>query len=133
MKKIFIILSAFVILTLLASCSTVFHSTTQNIELKTNPPNAKITIDGKRFGNTPQVVNLERGKDHIIKFDLDGFETYETQATRKISNWFWLNALNGFLPGMAIDMFTGSMYNILPESIEAELTSAKVIDIKKKK
>lgn len=133
MKKIFSLLAFFITITAFIGCSTVFHSTTQSIELKTNPPNAKITIDGKRFGNTPQVVNLDRGKDHIIKFDLDGYETYETQTTRKLSNWFWLNALNGFIPGMAIDMFTGSMYNILPESVDAELSTAKVMEEKKKK
>lgn len=133
MRKLFLFILVFIAFVFINACSTVFHSTTQSIELKTNPPNAKITIDGKRFGNTPQVVNLDRGKDHIIKFDLDGYETYETQTTRKLSNWFWVNALNGFIPGMAIDMFTGSMYNILPESVDAELSTAKVIEEKKKK
>lgn len=133
MRKLFLFILVLIAFVFINACSTVFHSTTQSIELKTNPPNAKITIDGKRFGNTPQVVNLDRGKDHIIKFDLDGYETYETQTTRKLSNWFWVNALNGFIPGMAIDMFTGSMYNILPESVDAELSTAKVIEEKKKK
>jgi ABC-type transport system involved in multi-copper enzyme maturation permease subunit len=133
MKKIFIVLSLSIVMLQYIGCSTVMHSTTQSIELKTNPPNAKITIDGKKFGTSPQVVNIDRGTNHIIKFELDGYETYETQATRKVSNWFWLNVLNGFLPGMVIDMFTGSMYNILPENIDVELTPAKVVDEKKKK
>jgi len=133
MKKIFIVLSLSIVMLQYIGCSTVMHSTTQSIELRTNPPNAKITIDGKKFGTSPQIVNIDRGTNHIIKFELDGYETYETQATRKVSNWFWLNALNGFLPGMVIDMFTGSMYNILPENIDVELTPAKVVDEKKKK
>jgi ABC-type transport system involved in multi-copper enzyme maturation permease subunit len=133
MKKIFIALSVGIIMLSYIGCSTVMHSTTQSIELKTNPPNAKITIDGKKFGTTPQTVNIDRGINHIIKFELDGYETYETQATRKVSNWFWLNVFNGLLPGMVIDMFTGSMYNILPENIDVELTSAKVVEDKKKK
>lgn len=133
MKKIFIVLSLSIVMLQYIGCSTVMHSTTQSLELKTNPPNAKITIDGKKFGTSPQVVNIDRGTNHIIKFELDGYETYETQATRKVSNWFWLNALNAFLPGMVIDMFTGSMYNILPENIDVELTPAKVVDEKKKK
>lgn len=133
MKKIFIVLSLSIVMLQYIGCSTVMHSSTQSIELRTNPPNAKITIDGKKFGTSPQIVNIDRGTNHIIKFELDGYETYETQATRKVSNWFWLNALNGFLPGMVIDMFTGSMYNILPENIDVELTPAKVVDEKKKK
>ena len=114
------------------SCSTIMHSTTQVIEFNSNPPNAKIIVDGQKFGTSPQFVNIERGRNHIIKFELDGFETYETQLTRKISFWFWVNAFNAFVPGMIIDMFTGSMYNILPEKIDVELSPAK-IEIQKKK
>lgn len=115
----------------LNNCSTVLNTTTQDVEIKSVPANAKITIDGKKFGTTPQVVNIDRGSNHIIKLDLDGFEPYETQLTKKISIWFWGNALNGFLPGMLIDMFTGSMYNLLPEGISVELTAAKPEPVKK--
>lgn len=104
----------------------MINTTTQEVELKSNPPNAKITVDGKKFGTSPQVVNIDRSGDHVIKFELDGYEPYETQLTRKMSLWFWGNALNGFLPGMAIDYFTGSMYNLLPEQVATELTPAKV-------
>lgn len=105
----------------LSACSTVLNTTSQEIELKTTPPNAKITVDGKKFGVSPQIVNLDRGNNHIVKFELEGYQPYETQLTRKISFWFWGNALNGFIPGMIIDMFTGGMYNLLPEKIETEL------------
>lgn len=121
-----------IVLLLLESCATLINTTTQNVEIKTNPPNAKITIDGKKFGTSPQLVNLERGSNHVIKFDLEGYETYETQITRKISIWFWGNAFNGFIPGMIIDMFTGSMYNLMPESINVELQQIKIEPPKKK-
>ncbi len=110
-----------------SACSTVLNTTTQEIGLKTTPTNAKITIDGKKFGMSPQQINVDRGSNHVIKFELEGYETYETQITRKISFWFWGNALNGFIPGMLVDMFTGSMYNLLPEKIEVELVPAKVV------
>lgn len=129
MKKLFYVVIG---LFLFESCATVINTTTQSIELKTNPSNAKITIDGKKFGTTPQVVNLERGFNHVVKFELDGYDTYETQITRKISIWFWGNALNGFLPGMLVDMFTGSMYNLLPESINVDLQQVKQEPLKKK-
>lgn len=116
-----------------SACSTVLNTTSQEVELKTTPSSAKITIDGKKFGMSPQIVNLDRGSNHVVKFELDGFETYETQLTRKISFWFWGNALNGFIPGMIVDMFTGSMYNLLPEKIAVDLTPAKVETPVKKK
>jgi hypothetical protein len=126
MRRFFINMLALSLLVLFSACSTVLNTTTQEVELKTTPPNAKISVDGKKFGMSPQVVNIDRGGNHVVKFELEGYETYETQLTRKISFWFWGNALNGFIPGMIIDMFTGSMYNLLPEKIEVELIPAKV-------
>jgi hypothetical protein len=133
MRRLFILMFAISSMIVLSACSTVLNTTSQEIELKTTPPNAKITVDGKKFGMSPQVVNIDRGSNHVVKFELEGFETYETQLTRKISFWFWGNALNGFIPGMIIDMFTGSMYNLLPEKVSVELIPAKVEAPVKKK
>ena len=116
-----------------SGCSTILNTTTQEVELKSSPPNAKVSVDGKKFGTSPQVVNIDRGSDHVIKFELDGYEPYETQLTRKMSLWFWGNALNGFIPGMAVDFLTGSMYNLLPDKVSTELTPAKVeLPVKKR-
>lgn len=107
----------------LISCSTFINTTTQEIEIKTNPPNARIIIDGKKFGTTPQIVNIPR-KDHLVKIELAGFDTYETQITTKLSYWFWGNIFNGFIPGMIVDMFTGSMYTLYPEKMDITLQPA---------
>ena len=115
------------------SCSTFLNTTTEEIELITSPVNAKITVDGKKFGNSPQVINIDRGINHTIKFELDGFEPYETQLTRKISIWFWGNIFNGLLPGMVIDFLTGSMYNLIPDNLSVELLPAKIETKVKKK
>lgn len=125
MKRFGVLFFAITISIFFNACSTVLNTTTQELEIKTTPPNAKITIDGKRFGLTPQNVNIDRGSNHVVKIELDGYETYETQITRKISIWFWGNVLNGFIPGMVTDMFTGAMYNLHPENINVELISAK--------
>lgn len=132
MKRMYKIIALFVAAMLLTNCSTVLNTTTQDLEIKSVPANAKITIDGKKFGLTPQVVNIDRGSMHVVKIELDGYEPYETQVTKKISIWFWGNALNGFLPGMLIDMFTGSMYNLLPEGISVELQPTKPDPTKRK-
>lgn len=125
MRFLFNLIFILFILIFISGCSTVLNTTTQDIEIKTNPANAKITVDGKKFGTSPQVINIDRGSNHTIKLELDGHEAYETQITRKISFWFWGNVLNGFIPGMLTDMFTGAMYNLLPEIIEVDLTPAK--------
>lgn len=112
-------------LMIFTACSTALNTTTQEIEIKSNPEYAKIIIDGKKYGLTPNVVNLERGTNHVVKIELEGYELFETQITRKINFWFWGNALNGFIPGMAIDLFTGAMYELLPSKISADLMVEK--------
>ncbi len=124
-----LVISAF----LLGACSTIINTTTQNVEIRSEPSSAKITINGKKFGTTPQVVNLERGINHIVKLELDGYDNYETNITRKISTMFWFNVLNGIVPGVLMDMFTGSMYYLLPDYMEVQLQPAKVETDKKKK
>ncbi len=133
MKRVSISIMLLIMAIFMSNCSTVLNTTTQDVEIQSVPANAKITIDGKKFGTTPQIVNIDRGSNHIIKLDLDGYEIYETQLTKKISSWFWVNALNGFIPGMVIDMFTGSMYKLLPEGVSVELTPAKPEPTKKTK
>jgi len=133
MKKLYLLLATIAGTLLLNGCSTMINTTTQEVEVKSTPANAKITVDGKRFGTSPQVVNIDRGSDHVIKFELDGYEPYETQLTRRMSLWFWANAANGFIPGMAVDYLTGSMYNLLPERVATELTPVKIEAPVKKK
>lgn len=125
MKRIDLLVIVIIVSLFFNACSTVLNTTTQELEIKSTPQNAKITIDGKKFGLTPQIVNIDRGSNHVVKLELDGYETYETQITRKISFWFWGNVLNGFIPGMITDMFTGAMYNLHPENISVELIPAK--------
>ncbi|MEW6701568.1 MAG: PEGA domain-containing protein [Bacteroidota bacterium] len=125
MKKFFSRLLLLANLFALSSCATIINTTTQEVEIKTTPSNAKITIDGKKYGTTPQKINLERKSNHVVKIDLDGYETYETQITRKISFWFWGNILNGIIPGLLTDYITGSMYNLLPVTLETELRPVK--------
>jgi hypothetical protein len=117
----------------LTGCSTVFNTTTQMVELNSTPPNAKITVDGNKFGTSPQKINLERGSTHLVRFELDGYDPYEILLTKKMSYWVWANVANGFIPGWVIDMFSGSMYDLLPEKIDAQLTEAKPVAPTKKK
>ena len=117
----------------LTGCSTIFNTSTQMVELSSTPANAKIIIDGNKYGTSPQKVNLPRGDNHVVKFELEGYEPYEIQLTKKMSAWVWMNVFNGFIPGWIVDMFSGSMYNLLPDRIEAQLNQAKVPDPPAKK
>ena len=110
---------------MLNSCATVFNTSSQEVEITSTPQHGKINVDGKKYGLTPQTINLERGSNHVVRIDLDGFESYETQITRKTSTWVWLNVLNGFIPGFIFDYLSGSMYSLFPDNINIELQVVK--------
>lgn len=132
--KRFLVFSFFVALSfVLQSCATLINSPSQQVEIKTTPQNAKLVIDGKKFGTTPQIVNIPRSDNHIIKIELDGYEPYETQVTTKLSFYFWGNIFNGMIPGMIVDMFTGSMYELFPETLDIQLQEAKPEPVTKKR
>lgn len=132
MKRILYFALIIVISMFLNSCATLLNTTTQDIEIKSSPAGARISVDNKKFGLTPQTVNIERKKDHMVKIELDGYQTYETMITTKISFWFWGNICNGFIPGMAIDFFTGSMNTLLPDALDAQLVpGAAKTEVKK--
>lgn len=123
MKKIYY-LWVLLLPLLLCSCSTMMNTTSQEIHIKSEPSNAKLTIDGKKFGTTPQTVNIARGDDHVVKIELSGYEPYEIQITRRMSKWVWSNVLNGFIPGFAIDYLNGSLYNLYPGTLNITLSPA---------
>ena len=106
---------------LLCSCSTIINKTTQEISINSNPTSARLSIDGKKFGTTPQVVNIDRGMNHVLKLEVPGYEPYEIQITTQMSSWVWLNVFNGFIPGFTIDYLNGSMYNLFPTSVDVGL------------
>ncbi len=133
MKRYLIIIVLLVSSLGLQSCATLFNTPSQQVEIVTTPPNAKLVIDGKKFGTTPQVVNIERKNNHVIKIELDGYEAYETQLTTKLSFYFWGNIFNGIIPGLIIDMFTGSMYDLFPEALNIQLQEGKPQPSTKKK
>ena len=59
MKKLIIMIIAGASLFCASGCSTVLNTTTQDVEIKSEPSNAKLMVDGKKYGTTPQVVNIE--------------------------------------------------------------------------
>ena len=84
MKKSFIILSIGFLLLMFNACSTIMHSTTQEVEFISNQPNANIYSDGMKFGTSQQKVNIERVPNHVVQFELEGYDVYESPVTRKL-------------------------------------------------
>jgi hypothetical protein len=64
---------------------------------------------------------LRSRKERTLKLVLDGYETYRIEMIRKVDNIIIGNVLFGGIIGLAIDVLSGGMYYIYPQTIEAEL------------
>jgi len=97
------------------------QGTTQEVGISSSPSDAAITINGQNMGTTPMILDLKRKNSYMVRFELTGYENYETNLTRKTSGWVWGNIVFGGLIGLVVDASAGGMYKLTPEQISAEM------------
>ena len=125
MKKLQFLCVLLFVFFFITSCGTIFNGSNQEINIVSDPVNAKVTIDEREFGITPITVQLERKDNHIIKLELEGYEPEIITLNRETSGWFIGNCLFGGLIGMAVDAISGGMYVLEPEEINQTLTPSE--------
>jgi hypothetical protein len=106
---------------LLTACATIMHGTTQGVTLASTPSSARVLVDGKAVGTTPAVAKLARKTNHVVRFELDGYQPFEAPLTRKTSGWAWGNLIFGGLIGIAIDAGNGALYELTPTQLAATM------------
>lgn len=107
---------------LVSSCATIISGSKQKVNFRSNPAAASIFIDEVEVGKTPFEIKLERKKEHHVMIKLDGYQTYETNLTKKFNAWYLGNIVFGGLIGIIIDPITGAIYNLSPDEINAEMS-----------
>lgn len=118
------------VLTISSSCASIIHGSKQNVEFASRPTGARLFIDGKDMGTTPQNLNLSRrgnrerdadGKrSFAIKLEMEGYKPYETTLERKLDGWIFGNLLFGGVVGIVIDIASGAMYRLTPKRIDGD-------------
>jgi len=111
---------------LLSGCASIMHGTSQDIGLSSTPTNAKVTVDGAPYGNTPVVAKLARKDNHIVRLQLDGYQPFEVTLTKSVSGWVWGNLVFGGLIGLAVDAVSGGLYNLSPAQISGVMNQGVV-------
>jgi PEGA domain len=91
-----VVRSVVVMLTLgLAACASIMHGTHQDVGITSAPTGAAVTIDGVQSGNTPVIAKLTRKTNHIVRFELPGYQPYDLTLTHSVSGWVWGNIAFG--------------------------------------
>lgn len=102
MKK-FIFALIFSITSLFAS-ATIFHGTTQNISINSDPEGAEVYVDGQLMGTTPVTLTLKKGKYKTIEIRKKCYKPVTLTFQKSfdpvaILNIFWDLSTTDFLTG----------------------------------
>ncbi|RYY19271.1 MAG: PEGA domain-containing protein [Chitinophagaceae bacterium] len=114
-------------LALAPGCATIVHGPLQKFVITSDPRVAAVYVDGRPYGKTPAVIRMTRKKNHKLVLTLPGYEPYELLLKRKLDHWLFGNILVGAVPGIAIDLLTGSIYRLTPGDIYPTLRASDAL------
>lgn len=120
MKKVTLILMALTIL-LTTSCASIFTGAKRKVMFETDPPGAKIFVNGFEKGETP--IQLKVKAEDRIDFKLDN---YKEKVVVMDSKFNLVSILNGLsIIGWGVDALTGSLKRVDTKHVKVTLENSK--------
>ena len=111
---------------LLSGCATLTRGETQRVRIRTDPPGATVLIlpDGDEI-KTPGHAELRRDRAVTLLIHKDGYLSTRAYLDREADPWATLafagNLLLGGLIGMHVDMNSGALLHLVPNSVKVVL------------
>lgn len=118
----------FICIRMTISCGTIIHGETQDIEVRSNPDDAEVWVDGVRIGKTPTRLTLRRKDSHVIKIAKGDYKDAEIKITNETSGWLMGNIIFGGLLGCGVDLITGGAYDLKPEMLDINLVKVMALN-----
>lgn len=109
------------------ACATMISGRTQTIQLRSDPPEVRVTAQpGGHQVTTPASLTLSRlDSGYRLRFEKPGYEPFDVRLKSSTNGWVWANILLGGLIGLAVDYSTGAAYTMSPAEVEAHLTPTR--------
>jgi hypothetical protein len=105
-----------------AGCATLFASKRKTVAFRTEPVGAQVLINGNPVGTTPYQMELQKKKEYIVTFRLEGYREVTCEIGKKVgAGWVVLDVLGGLVP-IVIDAITGDWHNLDKDSCDVTLT-----------
>lgn len=93
-------------------CATLFHGSTDTVQIRSRPARADVFIDGVHRGHTPMSVALQSKKTHTVTFRKSGYEDSTAVIQNSVgAGWVVLDVILGVVP-VVIDAVTGDWYGL---------------------
>lgn len=114
---------------LLTSCGTLFNGSTQAVSFSSEPPGAKVLVNGLPLGTTPFQMSLDSRRNQNVEFKLDGYESRVVVVTSSLEGgWLVLDIVPGLLLWvipLVVDAATGNWNGLEMDHVHAVLEPVK--------
>lgn len=100
-------------------CATMFTGSVQQMTVSSQPPGARVFIDGAYTGVTPMTLMLKTERDHMVTLQHEGYRDTISPVSREFNPVAALNLLS--LVCWVIDIATGALWRFPPNAIYVAL------------
>lgn len=111
------------VVSLSTGCATIVQGEHQSVPIDTDPSGAVVYVNGVEMGQTPTVLSLDRGDDHVVELERDGYAPVTLRLDKSLD---FVPAVVGNLFswgifGFAVDFVSGAAYELDPEALRSTL------------
>ncbi len=98
-----------------AGCATMFTGSVENVTVSSQPPGARVFVDGAYSGVTPMTLLLKTERDHMVALQHEGYRDTVSPVIREFNPVAALNLFS--IVCWVIDMATGALWRFPPNAI----------------
>ncbi len=127
--KLYKLLLGLLVVLCINSCATVFSAKKLNVDFRSNPGSANVTIIDQSgvvhyVGTTPCTVYLPNRNSYTVNFKLEGYKETTCVLSRSVNFWVLGDFLFSSLIPVAIliDVISSSFLRLYTDQVEVELT-----------
>ena len=111
MKLIFVL----AIILMSSGCASILHGNNDNISVNSLEKGTTIYVDGAARGLDSTVVNVKKGKPHLLRVEKEGCQAITAQTSESYDPTSLLGILLDFgLISMPIDFISGAAWKVSP-------------------
>ena len=96
-------------------CATMFTGSTQQLTVSSQPPGARVMVNGAYSGVTPVALLLKTDHDYVLSLQREGFRDTTGTVFREFNPVAVLNLFS--LVCWAIDVATGAIWRLTPTAV----------------
>ncbi len=98
-----------------AGCATMFTGSAQQVTVSSQPPGAKVFVNGGYTGVTPLALLLKTERDHTVLLQREGYQDTTAPVYREFNPVAALNLFS--VVCWVVDLATGALWRLTPTGV----------------